>query len=63
MGDFRLLNKQSTPDRYAIPFISDVVNFVEGSKVFSSLELYKSYHQIAIANCDVSKTAIITPVG
>ena len=45
-GDFRLLNKQTTPDRYALPFISDVVNFLEGSNVFSSLDLYKTYHQI-----------------
>ena len=62
-GDFRLLNKQTTPDRYAMPFISDVVNFLEGSNVFSSLDLYKSYHQIVIADCDINKTAVITPVG
>ena len=62
-GDFRLLNKQITSDRYAMLFISEVVNFLEGSNVFSSLDLYKSYHQIAIADCDVNKTAIITPVG
>ena len=62
-GDFRLLNKQTTHDRYAMPFISDVVNFLEGSNVLSNLDLYKSYHQIAIADCDVNKTAIITSVG
>ena len=62
-GDFRLLNKQTTSDRFAMPFISDVVNFLEGSNVFSSLDLYKSYHQSAIADFDVNKTAIITPVG
>ena len=39
------------------------MNFVEGSNVFSSLDLYKSYHQIAIADCGVNITAIITPVG
>ena len=62
-GDFRLLNEQTTPDRYAAPFISDAVNFLEGSNVFSSLDLYKSYHQIAMADCNVNKTAITTPVG
>ena len=62
-GGFLLLNKQTTPDRYAMPLISDVVNFLEGSNVFSSLDLHKSYHQIAIADCDVNKIALITPVG
>ena len=46
-----------------MPFISNVANFLEGSNVFSSLDLYKWYYQIAIADCDVNKTAITTPVG
>ena len=49
-GDFRLLNKQIVPDKYALPPLTDFVNFMSGSKHFSSLDLYKSYHQIEIAN-------------
>ena len=48
-GDFRLLNKQTVPDRYALPLLTDFVDFMSGSKHFSSLDLYKSYHQIEIA--------------
>ena len=62
-GDFRLLNKQTVPDRYALPLLTDFVYFMSGSKNFSSLDLYKSYHQIEIAEQDIPKTAVATPLG
>ena len=45
-GDFRLLNKQTVPDRCGLPLLIDFVYFMSGSKHFSSLDLYKSCHQI-----------------
>ena len=62
-GDFRLLNKQTVPDSYALPLLTDFVNFMSGSKHFSSLDLYKSYHQIEIAEQDIPKTAMVTVLG
>ena len=62
-GDFRLLNKQTVPDRYALPLLTDFVDFMSGTKHFSSLDLYKSYHQIEIAEQDIPKTAMVTPLG
>jgi len=62
-GDFRLLNRQTIPDKYAIPLLTDFVDLMSGSKCFSSLDLYKSYHQIEVANEDIHKTAILTPFG
>ena len=62
-GDFRLLNKQTVPDKYALPLLTDFVDFMSGSKHFSSLDLYKSYHQIEIAKQDIPKTAMVTPLG
>ena len=38
-GDFRLLNKQNKVDRYPIPFLTDFVDAMAGSTVFSSLDL------------------------
>ena len=58
-GDFRLLNKQTVLDRYVLPLLTDFVNFMSGSKHFSSLGLYKSYHQIEIAEHDIPKTAML----
>ena len=62
-GDFRLLNKQTVPDKYALPLLTDFVDFMSGSKLFSSLYLYQSYHQIEIAEQDIPKTAMVTPLG
>ena len=62
-GDYRLLNKQTTPDRYPIPFLTDFTDNMSGCCIFSSLDLYKSYHQIEVAENDVKKTAILTPLG
>ena len=62
-GDFRQLNRQTISDRYSIPLLSDFVGDMEGSTVFSSLGLYKGYHQVEIAPEDQCKTSIITPLG
>ena len=61
--DYRLLNKQTTPNRYPILFLTDFTNNMSGCRVFSSLDLHKSYHQIEVAENDVKKTAILTPLG
>ena len=62
-GDFRLLNKQTKPDKYPIPFLTDFVDEIAGSRVFSSLDLYKSYYQLELAPSSVHKTAMCTPIG
>ena len=60
-GDFRMLNRQTIPDKYAIPQLTDFVDLMAGSTIFSSLDLFKSYHQIEVAEEDVHKTATLTP--
>ena len=62
-GDFRQLNRQTISDRYSFPLLSDFVGDKKGSTVFSSLDLYKGYHQVEIAPEDQCKTSIITPLG
>ena len=62
-GDFRQLNHQTISDRYTIPLLSDFVGDMEGSTVFSSLDLCKGYHQVEIASENQCKTSIITPLG
>ena len=62
-GDFRLFNKQTKVDRYPIPFLTDFVDAMTGSTVFSSLDFYKSYYQLELAPSSVHKTAVCTPIG
>ena len=61
--DFRLLSKQTKVDRYPIPFLTDFVDAMAGSTVFSSLDFYKSYYQLELAPSSVHKTAMCTSIG
>jgi len=62
-GDFRRLNLQTKPDRYACPNLADLSARLAGCKVFSKLDLRKGYHQVPVDPADVPKTAVITPFG
>jgi Reverse transcriptase (RNA-dependent DNA polymerase) len=41
----------------------DFSSCLAGCTVFSTIDLVKGYHQVAMAVVDVPKTAIITPFG
>lgn len=62
-GDYRLLNACTIPDRYPIPYLLDCVSMLDGTFIYSKIDLQKAYHQIEIHPDDVPKTAIITPFG
>ena len=50
-------------DKYSIPLLIDFIGQLSGCQIFSSINLFKSNHQIEIAAEDIHKTAMITPVG
>lgn len=62
-GDYRRLNEKTIPDRYAVPNLLDFTNNLGKTKIYSTLDIRKAYHQIPIAEEDIPKTAIITPFG
>ena len=63
VGDYRALNNITQPDRYPLPFISDVMDSLKGCIVFSKFDCLKGYHQISVNPKDRHKTVIITPIG
>lgn len=62
-GDYRQLNAITKPDRYPIPRLHDFTYVLSGKKIFSRIDVNRSFHFIPINPADVEKTAIITPFG
>lgn len=59
--DYRQLNAKTIPSVYPISRSDDILDSLNGSKVFSVLDLKEAYHQIAIKEEDKHKTAFAVP--
>ena len=61
--DFRGLNAITKKNRYPLPLVSDLLDRVQGCKVFSVIDLKSAYSHIRIKEGDEWKTAFRTPYG
>jgi hypothetical protein len=52
-GNYRRLNSATTPDKYPLPNLQDLSNFLRVSTAFSEIYLEKGYHQIPMQKSDI----------
>ncbi|GFU83139.1 hypothetical protein TNCV_3737501 [Trichonephila clavipes] len=63
VGDYRQLNSVTEFDSYPMPYLNDFAHSLNGKRIFSKIDIFKAFHQIPIAECDIPKTAVTTPWG
>ncbi|GJV04075.1 putative reverse transcriptase domain-containing protein [Tanacetum coccineum] len=61
--DYRELNKLTVKNRYRIPRIDDLFDQLQGSSVYSKIDIRLSYHQLRVRDEDIPKTAFRTRYG
>ncbi|KAJ3707978.1 hypothetical protein LUZ61_011683 [Rhynchospora tenuis] len=61
--DYRELNKVTIKNRYPLPRIDDLFDQLQGSSVYSKIDLRTGYHQLRIRPSDIEKTAYRTRYG
>nr|GFD42355.1 putative reverse transcriptase domain-containing protein [Tanacetum cinerariifolium] len=61
--DCRELNKFTVKNRYPLPRIDDLFDQLQGSSVYSKIDLQSGYHQLRVHEEDIPKTAFRTRYG
>nr|GEY02517.1 putative reverse transcriptase domain-containing protein [Tanacetum cinerariifolium] len=58
--DYQELNKLTVKNRYPLPRINDLFDQLQGSSVYSKIDLRLGYHQLRVREKDIPKTAFRT---
>ncbi|GJX08416.1 putative reverse transcriptase domain-containing protein [Tanacetum coccineum] len=61
--DYQELNKLTVKNRYPLPRIDDLFDQLQGSSVYSKIDLRSGYHQLRVREEDIPKTAFRTRYG
>lgn len=62
--DYRMLNKKTVKDSYALPRIEEVFDVLNGSTLFSTIDMKSGYHQVSVEESHKCRTAFtVGPLG
>ncbi|GKF96083.1 putative reverse transcriptase domain-containing protein, partial [Tanacetum coccineum] len=61
--DYSKLNKLTVKNRYPLLRIDDLFNQLQGSSVYSKIDMKSGYHQLGVRDEDIPKTAFRTRYG
>ncbi|GJV73807.1 putative reverse transcriptase domain-containing protein [Tanacetum coccineum] len=61
--DYHELNKLTVKNRYPLPRIDDLFDQLQGSSIYSKIDLRSGYHQLRVREQDIPKTAFRTRYG
>ncbi|GJR63852.1 putative reverse transcriptase domain-containing protein [Tanacetum coccineum] len=61
--DYRELNRLTVKNRYPLLRIDDLFDQLQGSRVYSKIDLRSGYHQLRVREEDIPKTAFRTRYG
>nr|GEZ42479.1 putative reverse transcriptase domain-containing protein [Tanacetum cinerariifolium] len=61
--NYHELNKLTVKNRYPLPRINDLFDQLQGSSVYSKIDLRSGYHQLRVKDEDIPKTAFRTRYG
>nr|GFB36133.1 putative reverse transcriptase domain-containing protein [Tanacetum cinerariifolium] len=61
--DYQELNKLKLRNRYPLPRIDDLFDQLQGSSVYSKIDLRSGYHQLRVREEDILKTTFRTRYG
>jgi hypothetical protein len=61
--DYRELNKVTIKNQYPLPMINDLLDQLQGARVFSKVDLCSGYHQVRVKEEDIPKIAFRTHYG
>ncbi|GKB13791.1 retrotransposon protein, putative, ty3-gypsy subclass [Tanacetum coccineum] len=61
--NYHELNKLTVKNRYPLPRIDDLFDQLQGSSIYSKIDLRSGYHQLRVREEDIPKTAFRTRYG